>query len=97
MGDAGFDTENYLLNEYNLSNLDILKVGHHGSKYSTSDEFINIVNPKYSIISVGENNKYGHPDKNVINKLIRSKTYLTSINGSIEITLKKKILVNSVR
>ncbi len=97
MGDAGFETEKYLLEEYNLKNMDILKVGHHGSKYSSSDEFIKMVNPKYSVISVGENNKFGHPDKLVMEKLASSETYLTSKNGSVKFILQKPILVNSVR
>lgn len=97
MGDAGFETEKKLIEEYNLRNLDILKVGHHGSKYSSSDEFIKTVNPKYSVISVGENNKFGHPDTSVIKKLASSKTYLTSKNGSVKFILQKPLLVNSVR
>lgn len=97
MGDAGFETEKYLMEEYNLENVDILKVGHHGSKYSSSDEFIKMVNPKYSVISVGENNRFGHPSKSVIEKLASSKTFLTSKNGSVKFILQKPILVNSVR
>ncbi len=97
MGDAGFETEKYLLEEYNLKNMDILKVGHHGSKYSSSDEFIKMANPKYSVISVGENNKFGHPDKLVMEKLASSETYLTSKNGSVKFILQKPVLVNSVR
>ena len=54
-----------LLDKYNLTNIDVLKVGHHGSKTSSSIEFINKINPKYSIISVGKNNRYGHPNKEV--------------------------------
>lgn len=97
MGDAGFETEKYLMEEYNFKNVDILKVGHHGSKYSSSDEFIKMVNPKYSVISVGENNRFGHPNKSVIEKLASSKTFLTSKNGSVKFILQKPILVNSVR
>ena len=97
MGDAGYETEKYLLEEYNLRNLDILKVGHHGSKYSSSDEFIKIASPKYSVISVSEDNKFGHPDISVIEKLAGSKTYLTSKNGSVKFVLQKPLLVNSVR
>lgn len=97
MGDSGFDTEKYILNTYNIKNVDILKVGHHGSKYSTSKEFVDKINPKYSVILVGKNNKYNHPDPNVISRLSDSTTYLTSINGSIEFILKRKILVKSVR
>ena len=50
-----------ILDKYDLKDIDILKVGHHGSKTSTSNKFIDKINPKYSIISVGKNNRYGHP------------------------------------
>ena len=73
MGDAGIDKEKDILNEYNISNIDVLKVGHHGSKTSSNKEFINVINPKYSIISVGKDNKYGHPNKEVLNNLEDSK------------------------
>lgn len=97
MGDAGFESEEYILNEYNINNIDILKVGHHGSKYSTSEYFISQINPKYSLISVGANNKFNHPSSEALSNLSLSKTYLTSINGSIKMILAKKILVKSVR
>ena len=54
MGDAGVETEEDLIKKYNLQNIDVLKVGHHGSKTSSSKEFINEINPKYSVISVGK-------------------------------------------
>ena len=60
-----------------------MKVGHHGSDTSSSEKFINVTNPKYSIISVGENNKYGHPNKEVLDTLSDSKIYRTDQDGSI--------------
>ncbi len=60
MGDASTTTEKEILSKYNLPNIDVLKVGHHGSKTSSSKEFINEINPKYSIISVGKNNRLGN-------------------------------------
>ena len=51
---------------------DILKVGHHGSKTSTCDEFIKYLSPKEAIISVGKKNKYGHPNQSVIDILNRN-------------------------
>ena len=66
MGDAGLEVEEDLIEKYNLQNIDVLKVGHHGSKTSSNKEFINEINPKYSIISVGKNNRYGHPNDNVL-------------------------------
>jgi competence protein ComEC len=66
-GDAGANIESGLLPRFNLD-ADLLKVGHHGSKYSTSQEFIDEVTPEFSVISSGEN-KYGHPDPGVIERL----------------------------
>ena len=54
-GDASSEVEKDIIEKYNLEDIDVLKVGHHGSKTSNSQEFINEVNPKYSIISVGKN------------------------------------------
>ena len=88
MGDASSTTEKEILNTYNLPNIDVLKVGHHGSKTSSSKEFINEINPKYSIISVGKNNSYGHPNKEVLEALKKSKIYRTDEDGSILFTIK---------
>ena len=66
-----------------------LKVGHHGSKTSSGKEFIDEINPKYSIISVGKNNRYGHPNEGVLDNLENSKIYRTDLDGSIEIKLNK--------
>ncbi len=83
MGDSEKEKELDLINKYNLNNIDILKVGHHGSKTSSNIEFIKEINPKYSIISVGRNNKYGHPNKEVLDILKESKIYRTDLEGSI--------------
>ena len=61
MRDASITTEKEILDKYNLPNIDVLIVGHHGSKTSSGKEFINEINSKYIIISVGKNNRYGHP------------------------------------
>ena len=92
MGDAGAATEKEILKKYNRFNIDVLKVGHHGSKTSTGIEFINKVNPKYSIISVGKNNRYGHPNKEVLKNLSDSKIYRTDQDGSITFKIKNKKL-----
>lgn len=89
MGDAGIDKEKDILDKYNLSNIDFLKVGHHGSNMSSSEYFVDSINPKYSLISVGKNNKYGHPKESVLNILENSKVYRTDIDGSIEIKISK--------
>lgn len=89
MGDASINTEKDIMNNYDIGDIFILKVGHHGSKTSSSEEFINSVNPKYSIISVGKNNKFGHPNKEVLDNLSNSKIYRTDIDGSIMFKIKK--------
>ena len=88
MGVAGADKEKEILEKYNLSNIDVLKVGNHGSKTSSGSTFINKINPKYSIISVGKNNCYGHPNKEVLNDLKQSKVYRTDQDGSIMFKIK---------
>ena len=70
MGDAGIEVEEDLIKKYNLKDIDILKVGHHGSKIRSSKIFIDEIKPKYSIISVAKNNRYGHPNKKVLDNLI---------------------------
>lgn len=92
MGDASSVTEKEILNKYNLTNIDVLKVGHHGSKTSSSEEFINTIKPKYSLISVGKNNRYGHPNNEVLDNLNDSKIYRTDINGSIMFKIKNNNL-----
>ena len=88
MGDASNTTEKEILNKYNLSDIDVLKVGHHGSKTSSRKDFINEINPKYSVISVGKNNRYGHPNKEVLDNLNESKIYRTDQDGSIMFKIK---------
>ncbi len=92
MGDAGVEKEKDILNKYNIYGIDALKIGHHGSKTSSSKEFINEINPNYSIISVGKNNRYGHPNKEVLNNLEQSKIYRTDQDGSIMFKIKNNKL-----
>ena len=89
MGDAGVDKEKDILDKYNISDIDVLKVGHHGSSTSSSKYFIDTIKPKYGLISVGKNNKYNHPNKEVLSTLDNSKIYRTDKDGSIEIKLKR--------
>ena len=88
MGDAGIEVEREMMKKYNFPNIDVLKVGHHGSKTSSSKEFIHEVNPKYSIISVGKNNWYHHPHDSVLDNLKNSKIYRTDQDGSIVVKLE---------
>lgn len=96
--DASKDVEDQLIySGYNLKS-DVLMVGHHGSKYSTSKEFLKEVSPKLAIISVGKNNRYKHPSKEVI-KLLNSeniKILRTDIDGNITIKCDgNKIKINT--
>lgn len=84
MGDASKNIESKL----NIFDINILKVGHHGSKTSSDKEFIDKLKPKIALISVGLKNKYKHPNQIVLDNLKYSKTYLTSKSGMIKINLK---------
>ena len=97
MGDAGFTSEEYILNKYKIEKVDILKIGHHGSKYATSKQFLDYIKPKIALISVGKNNNYGHPASRVINDLKKRDiaTYMTSVNGSIEIIFGDELTINT--
>lgn len=90
VGDAGVEVEEDLIEKYNLQDIDILKVGHHGSKTSSSKNFIDGINPKYSVVSVGKNNRYGHPNNTVLDTLSYSKIYRTDQDGSVEVKINKK-------
>ena len=86
LGDATIKTEEYLQKNYNLK-VDVLKVGHHGSATSTSLSFLKEATPRLAIISVGENNRYHHPSRKVIERLIKQNIpYLqTKTSGTITI------------
>lgn len=85
-GDATDITEEKLLNKDITA--DVLKIGHHGSSYSTTNDFLKKVNPKYGIISVGKNNKYEHPTEKTLNKLNdrNIEIYRTDLDGTIKLT-----------
>lgn len=82
-GDA--ETENEKTIQWQQT--DILKVAHHGSTTSTSQNFLNQIKPKYAIISVGKDNDYGHPNNEILQRLndIGAEIFRTDENGSIEI------------
>lgn len=67
MGDVSIEVENLLLSEF--KDVDFLKVGHHGSKYSTGKEFLQVIQAEYGMISCGKGNSYGHPDKETVKRL----------------------------
>ncbi|KYQ83246.1 competence protein [Acinetobacter sp. NRRL B-65365] len=69
MGDAGWETEFKLLQQYPDLKVDILVLGHHGSKHSSAYDFLNVLKPKLAIASTGLNNRYGHPSREVQSRL----------------------------
>ena len=87
-GDAEVYTENQLLSDNIDLKSDIIKIGHHGSKTSTSYNFLHEVNPSFAIISVGENNTYDHPSMDTLLnlELMNIQTYRTDLNGTIIVT-----------
>lgn len=89
MGDAEKELEKKLLRSNLLFDVDVLKAGHHCSKTSSSEEFLNVVKPELAICSVGENNRYGHPSPEVIERFERMgiKYLLTSESGDVVIDL----------
>lgn len=92
MGDADKKIEKQIINEYNIQLIDILKVGHHGSKTSSGKTFINTIKPYYSIISAGKDNKFGHPHKQTLVTLKGSKVLNTAIDGSIRFVFRKDMV-----
>lgn len=85
-GDATSNVEKTLLND-NIKS-DVLKVAHHGSNYSSTEEFLDVVSPKYAVISVGKNNSYNHPSNSTLKKLNdrNIKLYRTDLDGTIKFT-----------
>ena len=81
-----------------LSKTDVLKVGHHGSKTSSCEEFLALLRPKVALISCGENNRYGHPAETTLNRLREtgSHIYITAQSGQITLSpRRKKIIVET--
>ena len=85
MGDAGIEEENDIIDNTDDLTCDLIKVGHHGSKYSTSGDLLDLANPVYAVVSVGKNNTYGHPAKETIKRLKDKKitVYRTDTDGDI--------------
>jgi len=88
-GDIGFEQENQLTE---IGDIDILKVGHHGSSSATGSLFLESITPEYSIISVGINNSYNHPSPVTLDRLrlIGSQIFRTDTQGDIHILLDKE-------
>lgn len=89
-GDAEDQTEHRMLTKDVNLKTEVIKVAHHGSKYATSQEFLDRVKPKVAIVSCGEWNRYGHPSQAVLDRLRAAnvKLYRTDLHGEITITTK---------
>ncbi|MFC7393286.1 DNA internalization-related competence protein ComEC/Rec2 [Scopulibacillus cellulosilyticus] len=94
-GDSDKEAEQVLLSRYPHLHIDVLKVGHHGSKTSTSERFVKVIKPAIAVISVGENNRYGHPNPEVMARLKKYgvKIFRTDERGAIEVTFQDKRVV----
>lgn len=95
--DIGFPAENVLLKKKAPIAADILKVGHHGSKHSSSENFIAAVKPAIAVIGVGKNN-YGHPAPRVLETLglAGTRVYRTDTDGTIQIPLNRNTTIKEV-
>lgn len=85
-GDIGFEAEYDIIDSGADIDVDVLKVGHHGSGSSTSEEFLHYVTPETAVFMVAKNNRYGHPKREVLERLARAgcdETYSTAHNGNI--------------
>ncbi|MBU8879459.1 DNA internalization-related competence protein ComEC/Rec2 [Bacillus sp. FJAT-29790] len=89
-GDLEEAGEEKLISSYEKLKIDVLKVGHHGSKSSTSDPFLDQIKPRLAIISVGKNNRYGHPKREILEKLAvrHIKVLRTDQHGAISYVFK---------
>ena len=98
-GDIEQIAEEAIIKKYKGTNKlksSILKVAHHGSKTSTTEEFLNLVNPQIVLIGVGKDNKFNHPNTEIIERLQKngSKIYRTDKNGEINIVIDRKMRIN---
>lgn len=88
-GDAPKKIESLLINAGLHLDCEVLQVGHHGSKTSTSQEFLETVSPEIAVISAGQDNRYGHPHQEVLDRLAGVKIYRTDLDGDVEFRCDK--------
>ena len=92
-GDLEKEGEQQLIRLYGdvLKNLDLLKVGHHGSKTSSIEEFVALINPQFAVFMAGENNRYNHPHSDVVNRFeARNIPYATTgVDGTVEVSVRQ--------
>jgi len=94
-GDAGEKIEKILLASGADLNADVLKVAHHGSQYSSSQEFLEKVEPRLAVIMVGEDNDFGHPSLRIIKRLERAgaEIFRTDLNGTVKLISDGSIVI----
>ena len=85
VGDAEKDIEQNLAQQYHLTNIDLYKVSHHGSKNALTEELSRTLNPEIALISVGAHNSYGHPNSQTLSLLEQSgcTIFRTDIDGEV--------------
>jgi len=91
-GDMEEDLENYLLEKGVDLKADVLKVGHHGSETSSTENFLKAVDPQFAIIEVGLNNSFNHPSRRVLKRFEKIKTYRTDLNGTVRVFVDCDVL-----
>ena len=89
-GDLGEEGEMLLMERDQLEDIDVLKVGHHGSNYSSSEQFLEELCPEYAVISVGENNRYHHPGKDTLKRLNDTRARIETTMDDGQITFFEK-------
>ncbi|MGM9987682.1 MAG: DNA internalization-related competence protein ComEC/Rec2 [Bacillaceae bacterium] len=91
-GDLEEDGEKWLVDAYPNLDVDVLKIGHHGSKSSTTQQLLEQYNPQIGIISVGQNNRYNHPNVDVLKRLEEQNVFIfrTDEDGSVQYIFRKK-------
>ena len=87
--------QNGFVEMYGVSEIDLLKVAHHGSKTSSSEEFLQAIKPKLAVISCGKNNRYGHPHEEVVERLkqVGSEILNTTERGQITVMVERKQVI----
>lgn len=95
-GDIGFETENYLTDAYEID-ADVLKVPHHGSRFSTGLKFLAEATPEISVVQVGRN-RFGHPTETVLSRLrqVGSSIYRNDENGTVRLQVNDGVIRISV-
>ena len=90
-GDMGSDVEELLLRHTQLPELEVLAVGHHGSKYSTSQALLDQTRPECALISVGADNRYGHPAQETVERIAAAgaEIYRTDVSGTITVQVNE--------